>query len=100
MQHPSLRSQLRTLYTATLPPPPDAPEPHHRFNRGQRGGYRGRHRERPRGPWAQEKGDAYALRILRGMRKGEGGEGLVEFGRLVELVMGGQGREEGRNGQV
>lgn len=94
-RHPSLRAHLKTIYTATQPPLPgadDFSEQAPRLSKHQRGGYRGRHRERPKGPWTQEKGEQYALRILRGMRKGADGdgEGLEEFGRLVGMIFAGE----------
>ncbi|KAJ9664897.1 hypothetical protein H2201_004949 [Coniosporium apollinis] len=103
-QHPTLRAQLRTIYTATLEPPPRDNSAPMRYGRGGQRGFRGRYRNRPVRPWTQETGDRYALRLLRDAMAAEGkeGDGVREFVGFVGRVCGGraeEGTERERTGQ-
>ncbi|EON64737.1 hypothetical protein W97_03970 [Coniosporium apollinis CBS 100218] len=101
-QRPTLRSQLRKIYTATLEPPPRDNSAPTRYGRGGQRGFRGRYRNRPVRPWTQETGDRYALRLLsEAMAEEREGEGVREFVACVGRVWGGRVEEEqGWKGRV
>jgi hypothetical protein len=101
--YPTLLPTLQRVYATTIEPDPED----RRMGRGGfRGrGMRGRGRGRGRGGfnddregrWNQKKGDADALKMLKGLRDGKSGdkekEGMVAFGMLVEEMFG--EKEEG-----
>ncbi|KAF2655929.1 hypothetical protein K491DRAFT_405345 [Lophiostoma macrostomum CBS 122681] len=107
--HPTLLTTLQRIYASTIEPDPEVPTLRHRH---QRGGYRGRGRgDRgwrrgggyggSDGPptWTQKKGDATALKTLKGVREGKKGAGeqeaMIEFVKLVQETL--QSREEMEN---
>jgi hypothetical protein len=99
--YPALLPTLQRVYATTIEPDPED----RRMGRGGfRGrGMRGRGRGRGRGGfnddregrWNQKKGDADALKMLKGLRDGKSGdkekEGMVAFGRCL----GRRRRDEG-----
>jgi len=89
-RHPTLELQLQSIYSATVEPSPDAPQPF-KFIKGGEGRFRGRHRYRTKGPWSQKSADEDALRLISQARldiKGLNQNGMREFIRLVNLKCG------------
>lgn len=92
MMYPRLRSQLRDIYAATLPPLENTSgiisqyENHPQAQRG-RGRGRGRiGRGGERGPWNPDRGTQDGIDALSNAKEqyGKGGEGIREY---VELVL-------------
>ncbi|KAF2829987.1 hypothetical protein CC86DRAFT_392010 [Ophiobolus disseminans] len=100
--YPTLLPTLRRVYATTIEPDPEDEARRRRFARG---GFRGRGtrgRGRGRGGfggfddreerWTQKKGDADAMRMLKGLRDGKAGdrekEGMLAFVQLVDEVFG------------
>lgn len=89
VRYPQLKSQLKSIYTATLEPSQEDQENEsRRRNRAGRGRGRGRGRRNTYdspAPWTRERGLKDAMRQLRNVRRAEGqqGEGLREFSALV-----------------
>lgn len=94
MMYPRLRSQLRDIYAATLPPKDDSPDAngnhvgHHSFQRGRgRGGaQRGIGRtDRPNAPWNPDQGTQNGIDALTSAKVdyGKAGEGVREYAELV-----------------
>ncbi|MCJ1403975.1 hypothetical protein MMC11_007199 [Xylographa trunciseda] len=88
-RYPQLKSQLTSIYTATLEPSQEDQENDaRRWKRATRGRGRGRGRGNTYDspvPWTRERGLKDAMRQLRNVRRVEGqqGEGLREFSALV-----------------
>ncbi|KAF2256785.1 hypothetical protein BU26DRAFT_527061 [Trematosphaeria pertusa] len=104
--YPTLLPMLQRIYAATIEPDPeDGPQSRRRGGyRGRGRGYRGGGRggrggwandEGPR--WTQKKGDADAMKMLKGLRDGkragEEKEAMTAFVGLVEETFGEVGRE-------
>ncbi|PSN61217.1 hypothetical protein BS50DRAFT_461228, partial [Corynespora cassiicola Philippines] len=88
--HPTLLASLQRIFAATIEPDPDDQR---RSRRGGRGGrYRGRGRGGREERWTPKKGDADAMKLLKGVREGAGTseeqEAVAEFVRLVEETVG------------
>ena len=93
-RHTQLKSQISSIYTATLEPSQkDQDDEVRRRKRASRG--RGRGRGRSRGnthdnpaPWTRERGIKDAMRQLRRVRglEGQQGEGLREFSVFVTKI--------------
>lgn len=88
--YPRLRSQLREIYTATLPPTDDPAagayggnNPSYRGGGAGRGGNRanGQHR----GPWNTDQGTQDGIDALKEQSEqyGKGGEGIRDYSELV-----------------
>ena len=99
MIYPRLRSQLRDIYTATLPPLDDSTgmvgqyENHSQAYRG-RGRGRGRlGRGRDRGPWNADRGTQDGIDALCNAKEqyGKGGEGVREYAELVLKIVSMEG---------
>ena len=89
-RHPTLELQLQSIYSATVEPSPDTPQPF-KYIKGGEGRFRGRHRNRQKGPWSQKSADGDALRLISQARtdiKGLNQNGMKEFIRLVNLRCG------------
>ena len=94
VRYPQLRDQLKEIYeTATGPLDDHLHDQHSSTGIADRGHGRGRGRGRSRGrgvgiPWSQERGLSAGLYRMRRLRhiKGDDGEGLREFSRLVTSI--------------
>lgn len=90
-RYPRLQGQLKEIYEAATEPPEDQlNDQTFSSDRGVRGQGRGKNRGRgPEGrtaaPWSRHKGIEAGIHRLRTLRhlKGENGDGLREFSRLV-----------------
>ncbi|KAF2792467.1 hypothetical protein K505DRAFT_376025 [Melanomma pulvis-pyrius CBS 109.77] len=90
--HPELFSTLQHVFAATIEPERgDRPRSHYRGGRG------GKFRDQG-SKWTQKRGDADAMKLLKGVRDGEKGDkvqgAMAEFVRLVEETFG-PGEQEG-----
>ncbi|KAF1852151.1 uncharacterized protein K460DRAFT_362917 [Cucurbitaria berberidis CBS 394.84] len=109
--HPDLLSSLQRVYAKTIEPDPEDEARRHRLERqafrgrgsrgrgrGGRGGRWNSQDEEPR-RWTPKKGDADAMRLLKGIREGKGREkekeAMAEFVSLVEEVCGRSDDKEG-----
>jgi hypothetical protein len=100
--YPTLLPTLQRVYAATIEPDPEEGAGRRRFNRGGFRGRGSRGRGRGRGgfrgfddreaKWTQKKGDADAMRMLKGLRDGKSGDkekdGMAAFVQLVEETFG------------
>lgn len=99
MMYPRLRSQLRDIYTATLPSTEGSSSmsghyyEHQQLQRG-RGRGRGRGgRVRDRGPWNTDRGTQDGIDALCDAKEqyGKGGEGIREYAELVLKLVAAEG---------
>ncbi|KAF2233236.1 hypothetical protein EV356DRAFT_577687 [Viridothelium virens] len=93
-KYPNLKSQLKSIWKASLEPTEDRPQRSYRA-RGGRGSFRDRARQRRRGPWTPEQGHGDALDHLRGTHESD--EGMREFVDLITLKYGTRSRIESRS---
>ncbi|MCJ1392429.1 hypothetical protein MMC18_005296 [Xylographa bjoerkii] len=90
--HPQLKSQLKSIYGATLEPSQEDQESEaRRRKRVSRGRGRGRGRgnvHNSPAPWTRERGLKDAMRQLKKVRRGKGqeDEGMREFSALVTKI--------------
>jgi zinc finger HIT domain-containing protein 3 len=104
MMYPRLRSQLREIYTATLPPTDDSTRMSgHYEDQGQsyRGKGRGRGRNgrgRDRASWNTDRGTQDGIDALCSAKEqyGKGGEGVREYAELVLKLVSMEGVDVAR----
>lgn len=100
MMYPRLRSQLRDIYAATLPPLEITSgitsqyEYHHQAERG-RGKGRARIGRGERGPWNSDRGTQDGIDALSNAKEqyGKGGEGIREYAELVLKLVSMEGAD-------
>ncbi|KFY13529.1 hypothetical protein V491_06368 [Pseudogymnoascus sp. VKM F-3775] len=105
IMYPRLRSQLREIYSATLPPTDDpntlGPNNDHsysQFQRGRGGGRGGRGNSSRPGPWNSDRGTQDGIDAL-GKAKlefGKAGEGVREYANLVLKLVAADGVDVAR----
>ncbi|KAF2131041.1 hypothetical protein P153DRAFT_287606 [Dothidotthia symphoricarpi CBS 119687] len=104
--NPTLLASLQRVYATTIEPDPEEEARRRRMTRGGfrgrgsrgRGGRWGGHSDREQPRWTQKKGDADAMRMLKGFRNeedGQEGDGMAAFVQLVEEMFGQGEKEEG-----
>jgi len=103
MMYPRLRTQLREIYNATLPPTEDSPSfgsghdgSHQQSQRGRGGGRGGINRGgsmRQQGHWNSDRGTQEGIDALSRakLEYGRGGEGVREYANLVLKLVAADG---------